>query len=67
MHINDTLRQKLVLRIDTFLAWLRRWQHFYILSETVRLNVQVFREFLSNLKKALISPITEPINNTTIE
>jgi len=66
VHIDNTLREELCLWITAFLAWLSWWSRD-ILAEALWVNVRKSDELFCYLQQAVIRPITEPVDDATIE
>lgn len=70
VDLDDAARQEFSFRIDAFvvLAVLNRVvSDLNRLGETIGRNVDILSELLSDLKKAIVGPVTEPINYAPVE
>lgn len=69
VKLYDALCKQLILGVN----WSRSITHIDLsirvnnFRETVRWNIDAFSQRLGYLKQSVISPITEPVNDTTIE
>jgi len=69
MNVDDALAEELVLGVETLAAFTNLVSSFqtHVFGERVVGNVEEFGELEGDLKETIISPVTEPIDDTSVE